>query len=97
MAKGVIGWEEIVMVDINNIIEKISQDSFEEFSEGVVKILLDSKNVDKMPERLAKAILYNFQMNQQKLLVGIRPLLEASMILEEEKTIDLLHYYGIKI
>ncbi|MCP8306293.1 MAG: hypothetical protein H3Z49_04205 [archaeon] len=85
------------MADINDIMKKIPQDSFEEVSEGMGKILLGSKNAEKMPERLAKAILRYFQKDQLTLPEGIRTLLEASMSLEEEKTKDLLQDFGIKI
>ncbi|MCP8311452.1 MAG: hypothetical protein L6M37_00680 [Candidatus Methylarchaceae archaeon HK02M1] len=85
------------MADINSIMKNIPQDSFEEVSEGMVKILLSSKNAEKMPERLTKAILYYFQKDQLMSPEGIKSLLEASMSLEEEKTKDLLQDSGIKI
>ncbi len=85
------------MEDINNMMKKIPQDSYEQVSEGMVKILLGSKNADKMPERLAKIILYSLQNDQLTLPVGIKALLEASMRLEEENTTNLLQELEIKI
>ena len=74
------------MIDLDNTVKKIPPNSLEKVTDELVKILLGSTNTDKMPERLAKAILYYWQNDQLSSPIGVRALLEASETLEEEKT-----------
>jgi hypothetical protein len=78
------------LIDIDEAMERIPQSSLEKVSYELVKILLGSTNTDKMPERLAKAILYYWQNDQLSAPTGIRALLEASATLEEDGTKALL-------
>jgi hypothetical protein len=56
----------------------------------LVDIILSSKNDDKMPTRLANTILYQWQQNLLHSITGLSNLLQASILLEQEKTITLL-------
>jgi hypothetical protein len=67
-------------------VKKIPPNSLEKVSDELIKILLGSTNTDKMPERLAKTVLYYWQSDQLSSPIGVRALLEASATLEEEKT-----------
>lgn len=64
-------------------------------SEKLVDITLNSTNASKMPSDIAKRILYYWQRDQLATEVGLHLLLEASMILEPEKTIDLMEEFGL--
>ena len=64
-------------------------------SEKLIDITLNSSNASKMPSDLAKTILYYWQRDQLATEVGLHRLLEASMILEPEKTISLMEELGL--
>ena len=64
-------------------------------SEKLIDITLNSPNASKMPSDLAKTILYYWQRDQLATEVGLHRLLEASMILEPEKTISLMEELGL--
>lgn len=83
-------------MDLDKIMKSIPQSSLEKVSEELIKILLGSPNTDKMPEGLAKAILRHWQCDELSSPVGVRALLEASMILEEEKTKNSLQALGVQ-
>ncbi|MCP8316826.1 MAG: hypothetical protein H3Z52_00115 [archaeon] len=85
------------LINLDEIVKKIPQNSLEKVSDELVKILLGSPNTDKMNERLAKAILYYWQSDQLSSSIGIRALLEASTTLEEDKTKALLQSLGVQV
>lgn len=64
-------------------------------SEKLVDIILNSSKASKMPSELAKTILYYWQRDQLATEVGLQRLLEASMLLEPEKTISLMEELGL--
>jgi len=84
------------LIDFDNMVKEIPQNSLGKASEELVKIILGSPNTDKMLERLAKAILYYWQNDQLSSTMGIRALLEASATLEEDKTKALLQSLGVQ-
>jgi hypothetical protein len=63
--------------------------------EKLIDIVLNSPNASKMPSDLAKTILYYWQRDQLVTEVGLQRLLEASMILEPEKTIGSIEELGM--
>jgi len=64
-------------------------------SEKLIDLVLNSPNASKMPSDLAKTILYYWQRDQLATEVGLQRVLEASMILEPEKTITLMEELGL--
>lgn len=64
-------------------------------SEKLVDITLNSSNAGRMPSDLAKTILYYWQRDQLATEIGLQRLLEASMILEPEKTIRVMGDLGL--
>jgi len=64
-------------------------------SEKLINITLNSPNASKMPSDLAKTILYYWQRDQLATEVGLHRLLEASLILEPDKTISLMEELGL--
>lgn len=80
-------------------LEKIAHDIpaslWNEASEKLVDVVLNSANASKMPSGLAKTILYYWQRDQLATEVGLQRLLEASMMLEPEKTAGIMEELGL--
>lgn len=64
-------------------------------SEKLIDIILKSPNANKMPSQLAKAILLYWQIDELATEVGLQHLLEASAILEPEKTVSSIEELGL--
>jgi len=56
-------------------------------SEELVDVILTSKSDDKMPSALAHTLLHYWQRNLLESEPGLTALLEASVLLEPEKTV----------
>lgn len=74
---------------------KIPFSLWDEASEKLIDIVLNSPNASKMPSDLAKTILYYWQRDQLTTEVGLQRLLEASTLLEPEKTINAMEELGL--
>ncbi len=81
---------------LEKIVRKIPSSSWEVASEKLIDIVLNSPNANKMPSGLAKTILYYWQRDQLATEVGLQRLLEASMAIDPEKTIDVLRELGFQ-
>ncbi len=80
---------------LEKIARNIPASLWNEASEKLVDIVLNSPNASKMPSDLAKTILYYWQRDQLATEVGLQRLLEAAMILEPEKTVSLMEELGL--
>ena len=80
---------------VEKIARKVPASLWNVASEKLVDIALNSPNASKMPSDLAKTILYYWQRDQLATEVGLQRLLEASMILEPNKTISLMEELGL--
>jgi len=80
---------------MEKIARKIPQSLWIEASEKLVDTVLNSPNASRMPSDLAKTILYYWQRDQLATEVGLQRLLEASILLEPEKTISLMEELGL--
>jgi hypothetical protein len=58
-------------------------------SDKLVDFILTSKNDEKMPSQLANTLLYFWQQNLLKTENGLAILLEAALLLEPEKTVNV--------
>jgi hypothetical protein len=83
-------------MDLEKIVSEIPSSSWEATSERLIDIVLNSPNANKMPSSLAKTILYYWQRDQLATEIGLQRLLEASMIIDSEKTVEVLHELGFK-
>ena len=81
---------------LEKIVRKIPSSSWETTSERLIDIVLNSPNANKMPSGLAKTILYYWQRDQLATEVGLQRLLEASITVDPEKTIDVLRELGFQ-
>ncbi len=81
---------------LEKIVRKIPSSSWESTSERLIDIVLNSPNANKMPSGLAKTILYYWQRDQLATEIGLQRLLEASMIVDPGKTVDVLRGLGFQ-
>jgi hypothetical protein len=80
---------------LERIARKIPASLWNVASEKLIDLVLNSPNASKMPSDLAKTILYYWQRDQLATEIGLYRILEASMILEPEKTISLMEELGL--
>jgi len=74
----------------NKVVETIPLEKREELSDKLINKLLVSKNENKMPPELANTILYHWQQGLIAGDVGLAAILEASVLLEPDKTMEIL-------
>ena len=72
------------------IVKMIPVKKRETLSDKLVDFLLKSKKEDKMPSALANTILNQWQLGFLTTEDGLAALLEAAVLLESEKTMELL-------
>ncbi|MDH5461295.1 MAG: hypothetical protein OEZ29_08630 [Candidatus Bathyarchaeota archaeon] len=77
-------------MDYHRIVEMVPSGKREKLSTKLIDLILKSKNADKMPSSLARALLHQWQRSPLTNEIGITTLLEAAVILESEKTIEAL-------
>ncbi len=80
---------------LEKIARNIPASLWNEASEKLIDAVLNSQNASKMPSDLAKTILYYWQRDQLATEVGLQRLLEASMLLDPEKTISVMEELGL--
>jgi hypothetical protein len=81
---------------LDEMVRKIPSTAWDATSEKLIDIVLNSPNSDKMPSGLAKTILYYWQRDQLATEIGLQRLLEASMVIDSEKTIGVLTELGLQ-
>jgi hypothetical protein len=72
------------------IVKNVPAEKREKLSDKLVDLLLKTKNEDKMPSGLANTMLQQWQLGPLTTETGLATLLEAAVLLESEKTIELL-------
>jgi len=72
------------------IVKVIPVKKRETLSDKLVDFLLKSKKEDKMPSDLANTILSQWQQGSLTTEAGLAALFEAAVLLESEKTMELL-------
>jgi len=77
-------------MDYRKLVETIPVGKREPLLNRLVDLILTSKNDEKMPNRLANIILYNWQNDVLVSETGLTALLEATLLLEPEKTAEAL-------
>ncbi|UCH31672.1 MAG: hypothetical protein JSV05_09325 [Candidatus Bathyarchaeota archaeon] len=81
---------------LEKIVRKIPSSSWEITSEKLIDIVLNSPDAKKMPSGLAKTILYYWQRDQLATEIGLQRLLEASVMIDPDKTIAVLKELGFE-
>jgi len=77
-------------VSYKKIVKMIPVEKREELSDKLLNYLLKSKKEKKMPSSLAKCFLSQWQTGSFDDEVGLAVLLEATVLLEPEKTTEFL-------
>jgi len=72
------------------IVKKVPVEKRGKLSDKLVDFLLKSKKEDKMPGALANILLSEWQQGSLTTEAGLAALLEAAVLLESEKTMELL-------
>lgn len=83
-------------MSLQKVVKKIPSSSWEVTSERLIDIVLNSPDSKKMPSGLAKTILYYWQRDQLASEIGLQRLLEASLLIDPEKTADILRELGFE-
>jgi hypothetical protein len=78
-------------VNYTRIAKLIPIEKREETADKLVNVILTSKNDEKMPPNLANMILYYWQQNRLTNDSGLSALLKAAVLLEKEKTLQVLN------
>jgi len=76
-------------------IRKIPTSLWEVASDKLIDVVLNSANGDRMPSDLSKTILYYWQRDHLATEAGLEKLLQASMLLEPEKTVNAMDELGL--
>lgn len=76
-------------MDYAKLVEMIAVGKWQMLSDKLVDFILTSKNDEKMPSQLANKILHYWQQDILKSEHGLAALLEAAMLLEPDKTINV--------
>ena len=82
--------KEVYVVVYKKIVKMIPVEKREALSDKLLNFLLKSKKEAKMPSSLAQCFLSQWQTGTFDDEVGLAVLLEATALLEPEKTIDFL-------
>ncbi len=81
---------EATKMTYNKMVKSIPKENREKLSDRLIDTILKSKRVDKMPDRLAKNILSRWSQGPLTDDDSLAELLEASVLLEPEKTVESL-------
>jgi len=82
--------KKVADVDYHKIVGIVPIEKREKLSAKLVDFLLTSKNADRVPSSLAKAILHQWQRGPLANEASLAVLLEAAVLVESEKTVKFL-------
>ncbi len=77
-------------LDIDDIASLIPTEASASLQKALTDVILKSKNAQALPSTLAKNILNLYHNDRLKSTEGFKTLLEASVLLEREKTAEKL-------
>ena len=77
-------------MDYTKIVELIPAEKWGQLSDQLIGVILGAKNEDKMPNLLANTILLHMKDSTVSSKAGLVALLEASVLLDAEKTVVAL-------
>lgn len=78
-------------MEYSKLIGLIPIEKREMLSNKLVDFILTSKNDERMPSKLANALLHFWQQDLLKTENGLAALLEAALLLEPEKTVNIFN------
>jgi len=74
----------------HKMVETVPVEKREALSDKLIDLVLTSKNDEKMSASLANTLLYHWQRDLLASDAGLAALLEAAVLLEPDKTIEVL-------
>ena len=77
-------------MDYNGLVDLVDESQWQSLSDKLVDLILTTKNDEKMPSTLARRFLHLWQQDRLASKMGLAILLEASVRLEPEKTLNTL-------
>ncbi len=80
---------------MKEVVKSIPLSLREVVSNKLIKIITSSSNSHKIPSSLARSLLYYWQRDLLSSEVGLMKLIEASLILEYDKTVKILADLGL--
>jgi len=83
------------LVEIADLIRYIPPSQTNPLEKKVIDIILKSKNAPLLSDRLAKSILNLYHADRLSSPEGLQILLDASISLEREKTVEALQELGL--
>jgi hypothetical protein len=83
------------MVDVDEILKVIPESLSTSLHKGLIDVILKSKNAPNLPAGVANHLLGLYRDDQLATQEGLKTLLDASIILEREKTAEKLHAMGL--
>jgi len=78
-------------MDYRKLVEAVPVIKREPLMNKLVDLILTSKNDEKMPSPLANAILHHWQNDILISESGLTPLLQAAVVLEPDKTVEVFN------
>lgn len=78
-------------MDYEKLVQMIPVGKWEMLSDKLVDFILSSKNDEKMSSQLANTILHYWQQDVLKSESGLTALLEAALLLEPDKTVNVFN------
>lgn len=72
------------------LVELVPTEKRKDIVDKLVDIILSSKNANRLSSSVANTILYQWQLNLLTSELGLSALLEAAVLLEQEKTLSVL-------
>jgi len=82
-------------LDAADLLSHIPQPQIEPLKKRLLEIVLKSKNASYLPERLAKGMLNTYYRGEFSSPNGLQMLLDVSLSLEKEKTLETLRELGL--
>ncbi len=83
------------MTSYREVVRRIPRSMYKGLSERLVDALLESREGERLPSSLAKAILFHWQKDNLESEEGVTILLEALNMLEPSKARTILNEFGL--
>jgi len=83
-------------INMEKAVESIPTSLYGDISKRLIGIVLDTQEKDAVPTELAKKIIYLWRQDQLTTPIGLRALLEASMMVDSSKTYFALEELGLQ-
>lgn len=80
---------------MKEVVKLIPPSLRETVSNELIKVITSSPHGRRIPSSIARSLLYYWQRDQLSTEIGLAKLIEASLILEQDRTIKILIDLGL--